>query len=115
VIGSYENRIRNFSAPERVFEFFASVTTEDGTFMTPEDFVRALTPFQQRAGAEVGSKNFKFNFQAKFAKPAPAQAAEYAELVREVLADAKVTPEECRRLVAARHELGIDAETHLEV
>lgn len=28
VLGSYENRIRNFSSSERVFEFFASVTNE---------------------------------------------------------------------------------------
>ena len=28
VIGSYEDRIRNFSSAERVFEFFASVTND---------------------------------------------------------------------------------------
>lgn len=28
IMGSYEDRIRNFSSAERVFEFFASVTNE---------------------------------------------------------------------------------------
>jgi calcium uptake protein 1, mitochondrial len=44
----YENRIRTFSTPEKVFRYFATVrivtseTTE--VYMTPDDFLRAITP-----------------------------------------------------------------------
>jgi len=45
----YENRIRAYSTPDKIFRYFATlkVNHEDGTFdvyMTPEDFVRSLTP-----------------------------------------------------------------------
>jgi hypothetical protein len=45
----YENRIRAYSTPDKIFRYFATlkVNNDDGTFeifMTPEDFVRSLTP-----------------------------------------------------------------------
>jgi hypothetical protein len=45
----YENRIRSYSSPDKIFRYFATLKAvhEDGTyevFMTPEDFVRSLTP-----------------------------------------------------------------------
>jgi len=46
----YENRIRAYSTPDKVFRYFASLQAKpelDGNgevFMTPEDFVRSLTP-----------------------------------------------------------------------
>lgn len=45
----YENRIRAYSTPDKIFRYFATlkVHTESGdweVFMTPEDFVRSLTP-----------------------------------------------------------------------
>ena len=46
MFGNYENRIRRHANPEKVFEYFASVTGDDGeVYMTPEDFVRAVTPY----------------------------------------------------------------------
>ncbi|KAI7690423.1 hypothetical protein SSS_03450, partial [Sarcoptes scabiei] len=45
----YENRIRMYSNPEKVFRYFATVKlihseTESEVFMTPEDFWRSITP-----------------------------------------------------------------------
>ncbi|XP_031574950.1 calcium uptake protein 1, mitochondrial-like [Actinia tenebrosa] len=45
----YENRIRQYSTPDKVFRYFASLKIvhpgeENEVFMTPEDFVRSLTP-----------------------------------------------------------------------
>ncbi|KAI1719725.1 EF-hand domain pair domain-containing protein [Ditylenchus destructor] len=48
-IMEYENRIRSYSTPDKIFRYFATlkVTYDDGSFeifMNPEDFVRSLTP-----------------------------------------------------------------------
>ena len=49
-IMSYEDRIRAYSSPDKIFRYFATIKLlyEDGSafdiFMTPEDFVRSLTP-----------------------------------------------------------------------
>ncbi len=44
--GTYENKIRFFSPPEKIFETFASVKTEDGKLvMSYSDFFRAMTPY----------------------------------------------------------------------
>ncbi|XP_078578606.1 calcium uptake protein 1, mitochondrial-like isoform X6 [Branchiostoma floridae x Branchiostoma japonicum] len=45
----YENRIRAYSTPDKIFRYFATlkVYDEDGhheIYMTPEDFVRSITP-----------------------------------------------------------------------
>uniref|UniRef100_A0A2K6T3M9 Calcium uptake protein 1, mitochondrial n=1 Tax=Saimiri boliviensis boliviensis TaxID=39432 RepID=A0A2K6T3M9_SAIBB len=45
----YENRIRAYSTPDKIFRYFATlkVISEPGeaeVFMTPEDFVRSITP-----------------------------------------------------------------------
>lgn len=45
----YENRIRQYSTPDKVFRYFASLKVvhigeDNDVFMTPEDFVRSLTP-----------------------------------------------------------------------
>ena len=54
----YENRIRQYSTPDKVFRYFASlkvvhVGEDNEVFMTPEDFVRSLTPGKmQPAGKE---------------------------------------------------------------
>lgn len=44
-IGNYENRIRTFSAPERVFNYFASIRVKKQSYMTREDLAFALTPY----------------------------------------------------------------------
>jgi hypothetical protein len=44
--GSYENKIRFFSSPEKVFEVFSSIRTESGEVkMSYSDFLHALTPY----------------------------------------------------------------------
>ncbi|PFX33551.1 Calcium uptake protein 1, mitochondrial [Stylophora pistillata] len=45
----YENRIRQYSTPDKVFRYFATLKVvhiggDNEVFMTPEDFVRSLTP-----------------------------------------------------------------------
>lgn len=46
----YENRIRHFSTPDKVFRYFATLKTEGerpdqhDIFMTPDDFLRSMTP-----------------------------------------------------------------------
>lgn len=68
-VGSYENRLRKFSSPERVFEYFSSVELDRHFFMTRDDLARALTPYTFRSGAPLASKNAKFNPKALAAKP----------------------------------------------
>jgi len=44
----YENRMRHYSTPDKVFRYFATlqVTSNDihEVFMTPDDFLRSMTP-----------------------------------------------------------------------
>lgn len=64
-VGNYENRLRKFSAPERVFEYFSSVEIDRRAFMTRADLARAITPYTYRPGAPLASKNPKFNAKAR--------------------------------------------------
>ena len=44
--GKYENKIRFFSPPEKVFEIFAHAKNEDGELeMSIADFMKCITPF----------------------------------------------------------------------
>ena len=44
--GNYENKIRFFSPPEKIFETFATKKLDDGTLvMTYGDFFKAMTPY----------------------------------------------------------------------
>ena len=45
-IGLYENRIRQFSHPLKVFNYFATVKKGEHMFMTAEDFIRSIIPFK---------------------------------------------------------------------
>uniref|UniRef100_A0A336LVV2 CSON002669 protein n=1 Tax=Culicoides sonorensis TaxID=179676 RepID=A0A336LVV2_CULSO len=44
----YENRLRNYATPDKIFRYFATVKIVFGdyseVFMTPDDFLRAITP-----------------------------------------------------------------------
>lgn len=44
----YENRMRSYSTPDKIFRYFATVKLTFGEnteiFMTPDDFLRAITP-----------------------------------------------------------------------
>lgn len=48
----YENRIRAYSTPDKLFRYFATVkvTSLEGIeiYMTPDDFLRAITPDMQQ-------------------------------------------------------------------
>jgi hypothetical protein len=63
VSGNYENRLRRHSAPEKVFEYFASVNIDGTWYMTPDDFIRAITPYNPAIDDwnTVGSRNDKFS------------------------------------------------------
>lgn len=43
-IMSYEDRLRAYSTPDKLFRYFATVRMVDSIYMTPEDFVRSITP-----------------------------------------------------------------------
>lgn len=51
-ITEYENRIRTYSTPDKIFRYFATVkiTSLEDTeiYMTPDDFLRAITPNMQQ-------------------------------------------------------------------
>ena len=43
----YEQRIRDSSTPDKVFRYFATLKVsgpDSGIYMTPDDFVRSITP-----------------------------------------------------------------------
>jgi len=45
----YENRIRDYSTPDKIFRYFATLRVhadglESEVLMTPDDFVRSITP-----------------------------------------------------------------------
>nr|CAD7425743.1 unnamed protein product [Timema monikensis] len=53
----YENRIRSFSTPDKIFRYFATIKimTEIGTeiYMTPDDFLRSLTPGMRQPDGKI--------------------------------------------------------------
>lgn len=44
----YENRMRHYSTPDKVFRYFATLQAQHHdqheVFMTPDDFLRSMTP-----------------------------------------------------------------------
>lgn len=44
----YENRMRAYSTPDKIFRYFATIKMTYGdnaeVYMTPDDFLRAITP-----------------------------------------------------------------------
>lgn len=62
----YENRIRAYSTPDKIFRYFATlkVINEPGeteVFMTPQDFVRSITPNEKQP--EPPQRNFEIAFK----------------------------------------------------
>eukprot|EP00835_Amoeboradix_gromovi_P001730 NODE_85_length_22318_cov_0.288492.p8 type:complete len:277 gc:universal NODE_85_length_22318_cov_0.288492:12332-13162(+) len=45
LLGNYENRVRAYSHPYKVFQYFASINNE---FMSMQDFVRSLIPYNSK-------------------------------------------------------------------
>lgn len=62
----YENRIRQFSTPDKVFRYFATIqvpTSDDRyeIFMTPQDFLTSMTPgMKQPEGMLISQKQKKY-------------------------------------------------------
>ncbi|EGG14948.1 putative protein serine/threonine kinase [Cavenderia fasciculata] len=56
IITNYQNRIREFSTPEKIFETFASISKNGESFMTLDDFVSAILPHQFKAQSTKGTK-----------------------------------------------------------
>uniref|UniRef100_H3GLG2 EF-hand domain-containing protein n=1 Tax=Phytophthora ramorum TaxID=164328 RepID=H3GLG2_PHYRM len=113
-VGSYENRLRKFSAPERVFEYFSSVEIDRHYFMTRDDLARAVTPYTYRHGAPTGSKNPKFNAKASADKTPQELADRYLQKVQKLLLETpKVTKVDVEELLAFRDEK-VDFETHVK-
>ncbi|KAJ0400594.1 hypothetical protein P43SY_009512 [Pythium insidiosum] len=114
-IGNYENRLRRFSSPERVFEYFSSVEIDKQFYMTREDLARAVTPYTYRSGAPLTSPNYKYNFHAITTKPSKDTVAEYTRRVKDLLIDRQsVTPHDVLSLLQFRDENGVDFETHVK-
>lgn len=53
----YENRMRAYSTPDKIFRYFATVrvTSLRGTdvYMTPDDFLRAITPGMKQPDGNI--------------------------------------------------------------
>jgi len=47
--GEYENKIRRYSPPEKIFEIFATIRNKDGLFMSHRDLFRAICPYNYSA------------------------------------------------------------------
>ncbi|XP_036120684.1 calcium uptake protein 1, mitochondrial isoform X4 [Molossus molossus] len=71
----YENRIRAYSTPDKIFRYFATlkVISEHGeseVFMTPQDFVRSITP-NEKQPEHLGLDQYiikRFDGKAEFSK-----------------------------------------------
>ena len=55
--GNYENKIRFFANPEKIFETFANIREEEGVFMSYKDFFHSLTPYNFNVPSE-GKKDY---------------------------------------------------------
>jgi Ca2+-binding EF-hand superfamily protein len=57
--GNYENKIRFFANPEKIFETFANVREEKGVFMSYKDFFHSLTPYSFHVPSEEKKDYFE--------------------------------------------------------
>lgn len=63
----YENRIRDYSTPDKIFRYFATKKVfnekmDMEVFMTPDDFVRSITPSAKQEEGDVSSAFDLFRF-----------------------------------------------------
>ena len=59
----YENRIRDYSTPDKIFRYFATLKVDSEVFMTPEDFVRSITPGMKQP---EGGRHWEHNATTPF-------------------------------------------------
>ncbi|TPX34757.1 hypothetical protein SmJEL517_g02756 [Synchytrium microbalum] len=52
VVASYEDRIRKYSHPQKVFSYFASERRDGTPYMTIQDLIRSLTPSKATSSTE---------------------------------------------------------------
>lgn len=69
----YENRIRAYSTPDKIFRYFATlkVIGEHGdaeVYMTPQDFIRSITPNEKQPESEP-PPSFHLYFISVFYSP----------------------------------------------
>ncbi|EFA81158.1 hypothetical protein PPL_05995 [Heterostelium album PN500] len=57
IFTNYQDRIREFSTPEKIFQTFASINKNGEYFMTLDDFVRAVLPHQFKSSSPGSTKN----------------------------------------------------------
>lgn len=66
----YENRIRSYSTPDKIFRYFATVRINYGNntevFLTPDDFLRAITPGMKQPDGKTNKKKSNFIFGYRF-------------------------------------------------
>jgi len=65
--GSYENRVRAFSHPLKVFQYFASINKNGEFYMTPLDFIISIIPYQsvETRDEQMSNKAKRKRFKAK--------------------------------------------------
>ncbi|CAK4686163.1 hypothetical protein LEN26_020991 [Aphanomyces euteiches] len=124
IVGRYENRLRRFSSPERVFQYFASIRLDKQPYMTRQDFIRALTPYSFRKGDALHSKNPDFNPMITLQAPKKEEVNAYKELIQEIMRlgeheDWKKSPELKKEMevlmTKLTHDYNMDLQTHLKV
>ncbi|EFA75270.1 hypothetical protein PPL_11345 [Heterostelium album PN500] len=57
IFTNYQDRIREFSTPEKIFQTFASINKNGEYFMTLDDFVRAVLSHQFKTSSPGSTKN----------------------------------------------------------
>mmetsp|Transcript_393 Transcript_393/g.533 ORF Transcript_393/g.533 Transcript_393/m.533 type:complete len:529 (+) Transcript_393:346-1932(+) len=113
VMGEYENKLRKHSSPQKVFEYFASANGQ----MTPEDLVRALTPFTSGQDESIlGSRNFKYSLH-RHSSVSPVVRRRYKEMCEKLNLDKKkpATDVERQLLWKFRQKYELPYEEHLDV
>ena len=58
-IGLYENRLRQFSHPYKIFTHFATVRKDGEIFMTPRDFIRSLLPYRRTIDPQKSTRGIR--------------------------------------------------------
>ncbi|GAM19553.1 hypothetical protein SAMD00019534_027280 [Acytostelium subglobosum LB1] len=61
IVNRYQDKIREYSTPEKIFQTFASVKKNGESFMTLDDFVRAILPSQFRESTQTSLKGLPLN------------------------------------------------------
>jgi len=72
-VGHYENRLRTYSHPLKVFNYFASVKKGGESFMHPVDFVVSILRYRAPTGRACTQKKKKHSGSSPTTQQTPAQ------------------------------------------